>query len=480
LDKSVDLVLLKDVFSQFGPIFSCKVATDENGVSRCYGFVHFEKVEDSEKALEAGQNDKEKLKRLGEGVSVQKYLAKQDRPNQPSQHYTNLYVKNIGAKFTTDDLKKLFGEFGDITSPVVMMDAQGNSRCFGFVNFKTHEDAEKASKALDDKALKWKDGVLIGPVAEGETEEELKKEGIELMKLYVKRAMKKEERERMMANERNLREANAPKTNLYIQRLADDVTDDDLRNLFKEFGVIKSARVMRTSTGFSRGFGFCDFASSESAVAAIQKMNNHIFHGKPLYVAYHQRKAERHQMLEMQNSGSRVYPNMPYMRQPQMFSPQMYMTPQMYPANMYATQQYNMRQTYSRQPQFQRYHNARPTRRPNKAQAQPMQQAPSMQQAQAQPLQQTQPVQPAAPVQEPQPQVIRPDENNEKQQIGEQIYTHIMSMFADQEALWGKLTGMLLESIDLNELREILKNTAALEEKITQAKLYYDEHAQAQ
>jgi len=465
LDKSVDLVRLQDCFSQFGPILSCKVATDDKGLSRGYAFVHFEKVEDAQKARDAAENDKDKLKSLGEGILVENFKSKQDRPNPPLQRYTNLYVKNLGAKFTSEDLQNLFAEFGEITSPMVMRDEKGASRLFGFVNFKNHDDAVKAREALDTKEFKWKEGVLVGPKAEGEDEEELKKEGIEVTKLYVARAQKREERERVIVNERNLREQSSPKTNLYIQRLADDVTDDDLRNLFKEFGVVKSVKVMRTPNGYSRGFGFCDFSTSEAASEAIHKVNNQLFHGKPLYVAYHQKRAERHQMLEMQNSNPRVMNMGGVYRQPQMF-PGMYVP---YMANMYPAQQYNMRQLYNRPSQFPRnYHNPRQTRR-TKPVPQPVQPvvAPP---AQQQPVPQ-QPVvaQPVAPH-------LAEADVNEKQQIGETIYTQIMKMFASEEGLWGKLTGMLLESIPIQELRELLKNPNLLQEKITQAKDYYDKH----
>jgi len=82
--------------------------------------------------------------------------------------------------------------------------------------------------------------------------------------------------------------------------------------------------------------------------------------------------------------------------------------------------------------------------------------------------------QPAAPVAQPQPAAVTPE--NEKQRIGETIYARIMPMFPGDTNLWGKLTGMLLESIPLDELSKLVIDDNGLKEKIEQAKEYYDKH----
>ena len=52
LDKTIDNKAMYDTFSAFGNIMSCRVATDENSVSKGYGFVHFETEKAATEAIE--------------------------------------------------------------------------------------------------------------------------------------------------------------------------------------------------------------------------------------------------------------------------------------------------------------------------------------------------------------------------------------------------------------------------------------------
>lgn len=52
LDPSIDHKALHDTFAQFGKILSCKIATDEHGNTKRYGFVHFETADSAKTAIE--------------------------------------------------------------------------------------------------------------------------------------------------------------------------------------------------------------------------------------------------------------------------------------------------------------------------------------------------------------------------------------------------------------------------------------------
>ncbi|KAE8667446.1 CBS domain-containing protein CBSX1 [Hibiscus syriacus] len=167
LDKGIDHKALDDTFSAFGNILSCKVATDASGQSK--------------------------------------------------------------ESTSDEDLKTIFGEFGLITSAVVMRESDGKSKGFGFVNFENADDAARAvslnGKKFDDK--EW----------------------------YVGKAQKKSERE-----------------------------------------------VTRDPNGVSKGSGFVAFSTPEEASKALAEMNGKMVVSKPLYVALAQKKEERRARLQAQFS----------------------------------------------------------------------------------------------------------------------------------------------------------------------------------
>ena len=58
--------------------------------------------------------------------------------------------------------------------------------------------------------------------------------------------------------------------NVYVKGFPVDYSDDNLIDLFKEFGKIQNVAIMRDGTGISKGFGFVCFEDSSSAEKATQ------------------------------------------------------------------------------------------------------------------------------------------------------------------------------------------------------------------
>ena len=73
--------------------------------------------------------------------------------------------------------------------------------------------------------------------------------------------------------------------NIYVGNLAYSVTDDDLRELFNEFGEVRSASVISDKvTGQSKGFGFVEMQDNSAADMAIKELNGRQVKGRALKV----------------------------------------------------------------------------------------------------------------------------------------------------------------------------------------------------
>jgi len=176
----------------------------------------------------------------------------------------------------------MFEKFGPVTSAVIMRDEKGESKGFGFVNFDDHEHAAKAVEGLND------------------TE-------VEGSRIYVGKAQKKGEREKElkdMFNKLQNERQSKFQVNLYVKNLDESVDDEKLRQEFAQCGTITSAKVMMDDkTGVSKGFGFVCYNTPEEATKAVTELNNKNLNGKPIYVALAQKKDQRKMNLDAQAQG---------------------------------------------------------------------------------------------------------------------------------------------------------------------------------
>ncbi|CAI5690833.1 unnamed protein product [Oreochromis niloticus] len=181
---------LRELFSKYGNAMSIRVMTDENGKSRGFGFVSFERHEDAQKAVDE-MNGKEMNGKLMYVGRAQKKVERQTELKRKFEQMkqdrmtryqgVNLYVKNLDDGIDDERLRKEFSPFGTITSAKVMMEG-GRSKGFGFVCFSSPEEATKAVTEMNGRIVATKP-------------------------LYVALAQRKEERQ-------------AHLTNQYMQRMA--------------------------------------------------------------------------------------------------------------------------------------------------------------------------------------------------------------------------------------------------------------------
>lgn len=480
LDGAIDNKALHDTFSAFGNILSCKVATDDLGNSKGFGFVHYETDNAAAEAVKHVNgmllNDKKVF--VGAHVSKKERMSKFETMKQ---NFTNIYVKNVDEEVTEEEFSQLFEKYGAVTSCALARDGDGNSRGFGFVNYEDHEHAEKAVDELNDSDFHGK-------------------------KLYVGRAQKKFEREEELRRSyESTRQEKMQKfmgVNLFVKNLDDDVDEEKLRSEFTPFGAITSAKVMIDEAGKSKGFGFVCFSSPEEATKAVTEMNQRMLNNKPLYVALAQRKDQRRTQLEAQIAARnqlRMQQQAAIQGMPPQFPAQM--NGYGYPPQQQQQQQMmgfqGRPQQFGMLPPQQRYPQQGRGMLPQAMYGPPMGQFPGQGYPQnygaptrgrggpiRQPMGPRGGMMPqglgrgSMPPQQPQQNggafdmgglssslLASASPENQKQMLGEALYPKVQ---AAEPALAGKITGMLLE-MENGEILNLLEDEASLKTKVNEA-----------
>ncbi|WOG89340.1 hypothetical protein DCAR_0208578 [Daucus carota subsp. sativus] len=262
LDPEVTQMDLTRLFARVGPLDSVRLCRNRDYPfkSLCYAYVNFIFPCHASEALNALNYYKLK------GKSMRIMWCQRD-PFTRKNGVANLYVKNLDSSITNAGLHTIFSKYGTILSCKVA-EEYGKSKGFGFVQFDSEDAALSAIAALHQTFVEGK-------------------------QLYVSKFLKKSEREKA-CEESNF-------TNLYVNNLSEDVTEDVLRERFSECGSISSVVIMKDSAGISKGYGFVDFNSHEDAKKAMETLNGSVIGSNKLYVGKAQRKAERKDHLVYTN-----------------------------------------------------------------------------------------------------------------------------------------------------------------------------------
>nr|DAD44535.1 TPA_asm: hypothetical protein HUJ06_002765 [Nelumbo nucifera] len=182
-------------------------------------------------------------------------------PPTPLQ-VTSLYVGDLDPRVSERELYEAFTSLsGSITSIHLCRDSSGRSLRYAYVNFISHD---KASKALDSLNHTY----LIGKPM------------------------------RIMWSQKDPLPRKSGVANLFVKNLDHSVDSAGLQEIFSKFGNILSCKVAEEN-GQSKGFGFVQFDSEESALAAIKALHDTLLHGKKLYVSKFIKKSDRQNTCEL-------------------------------------------------------------------------------------------------------------------------------------------------------------------------------------
>jgi polyadenylate-binding protein len=186
--------------------------------------------------------------------------------------FNNIYVKNFPESWSEDDVKKMFGQYGNILSLHLIKNEKGAFAfvCYGDAAGKDREAGPKAAM----RAVQELDGTMM--------------DGKEL---YVREALKKNERQIEKTKEM-LRYKNSKKRcNLYVKNFPPNTTKEQLEELFGKYGEIENIKLF-PKEGESL-YAFVCFKNPEKASQAKAELNQTTFNGKQLYINHYEIKEIR-------------------------------------------------------------------------------------------------------------------------------------------------------------------------------------------
>ncbi|XP_071965954.1 polyadenylate-binding protein 1-A-like [Antedon mediterranea] len=261
LNPEVTEAMLFEKFSTAGPILSIRVCRDAiTRRSLGYAYVNFQQAADAERALDTMNFDAIK----GRPIRI---MWSQRDPTLRRTGMGNVFIKNLDKSIDNKALYDTFSAFGNILSCKIQCDENNESKGYGFVHFETEDAASKAISKVNGMLLNGK-------------------------KVYVGHWIPRKARDADMGDKMK------SYTNVFIKNLNDEVSDDQLVDMFSKYGKIVSAKVMRDDGSKSRGFGFVSFEDHDAASKATEDLNNTDIEGRLLYVGRAQKKAERQAELK--------------------------------------------------------------------------------------------------------------------------------------------------------------------------------------
>lgn len=82
--------------------------------------------------------------------------------------------------------------------------------------------------------------------------------------------------------------------NIYVGNLSYGVTDEDLQQLFTEYGTVVNVNLIKDrDTGNSKGFGFIEMENQASAEKAIKELDGNLLKGRNIKVNQTRPKNDR-------------------------------------------------------------------------------------------------------------------------------------------------------------------------------------------
>jgi multiple RNA-binding domain-containing protein 1 len=188
-------------------------------------------------------------------------------PNVESLDTSTLFVRNLNFTTTNDKLRDAFSALSGFlsakvkTKPDPKRSGQTLSMGFGFIEFRSKEDAQAALAAMNGYSL---EGYRLDVRPSQRTLDE-------------GAARRKQDRAKAAAMHQ---------TKVIVKNLPFEATKKDVRTLLGSYGQLRSVRVPRKFDNSTRGFAFAEFTTPLEASNAMASLKDTHLLGRRLHIDY--------------------------------------------------------------------------------------------------------------------------------------------------------------------------------------------------
>lgn len=259
LDWSVDEAHLRRVFSDVDGLKDVRLVRDFLKRSKGYAYIDFDSSAHVGEAVEKfnGQQIHKRAMRVARSLPTKKLYEEKV-----------LFVKNIGATASEDDIKNAFSAQGEVASVRIPRDHSQEGKAhkgYAYVEFAS-DDSVKAALACEKPMEIGGQAVVLSrsiPMKDHR---------------HTTAATRKDLPQRV--NQRNIVQGRAERedpvkqsskcpTTVHVNNLAFSVDETQLTEHFQQCGPVLQVVVVRNDMGRSRGFGFVEFQEESDAQTAL-------------------------------------------------------------------------------------------------------------------------------------------------------------------------------------------------------------------
>ncbi|KAK3843698.1 MAG: hypothetical protein J3R72DRAFT_440591 [Linnemannia gamsii] len=195
-------------------------------------------------------------------------------PSPPADEATcdrrTVFVMQLSARLRSSELEAFFSQAGKVRAARIIEDRNtGRSKGVGYVEFYDEDSVATAIALTGQKLL----GI---PVIAKHTESEKNR-------LALQAASQAQDAVAEAAIQAPLPDLSQHR--LYVGSVSFDLSEDDLKLVFEQFGLIEFIKLHRDAeTGKSKGFAFVQYKEADHAKQAMERMNGEVLHGRTIKV----------------------------------------------------------------------------------------------------------------------------------------------------------------------------------------------------